>query len=78
LFKDLATLRTDARLFANVDELEWRGPGEALAARATRMGSERLLTRASNAAKRTAMSPQSQPALRQKRRPPSAVDRNRS
>ena len=26
LFKDLATLRTDAPLFANVDELEWRGP----------------------------------------------------
>jgi 5'-3' exonuclease len=26
LFKDLATLRTDAPLFADVDELEWRGP----------------------------------------------------
>src|SRR4029079_1794933 len=26
LFKKLATLRTDAALFANVDEIEWRGP----------------------------------------------------
>src|SRR3954471_18233972 len=26
LFKKLATLRTDAPLFANVDEIEWRGP----------------------------------------------------
>jgi 5'-3' exonuclease len=26
LFKRLATLRTDAALFANVDELQWRGP----------------------------------------------------
>jgi 5'-3' exonuclease len=26
LFKTLATLRTDAPLFADVDELEWRGP----------------------------------------------------
>lgn len=26
LFKRLATLRTDAPLFANVDELQWRGP----------------------------------------------------
>jgi 5'-3' exonuclease len=26
LFKDLATLRTDAPLFADVDELRWRGP----------------------------------------------------
>ncbi|MBL7864300.1 MAG: hypothetical protein JNK10_05470, partial [Cyclobacteriaceae bacterium] len=26
LFKKLATLRTDAKLFKKVDELEWRGP----------------------------------------------------
>ncbi len=26
LFKRLATLRTDAKLFRNVDELEWKGP----------------------------------------------------
>jgi 5'-3' exonuclease len=29
LFKRLATLRTDAPLFARADELRWRGPGEA-------------------------------------------------
>ena len=31
LFKNLATLRTDAPLFADVDELEWRGPTPAFA-----------------------------------------------
>ncbi len=31
LFKQLATLRTDAPLFKNVDELRWRGPTEAFA-----------------------------------------------
>src|SRR5450432_638099 len=34
LFKDLATLRTDARLFAKVEELRWRGPTEAFHAMA--------------------------------------------
>ena len=29
LFKDLATLRTDARLFGDVDEVRWRGPTKA-------------------------------------------------
>ena len=46
LFKNLATLRTDAPLFGNIDELMWRGPADAFAALATRMGSERLLARA--------------------------------
>src|SRR5688500_5083416 len=32
LFKLLATLKTDAPLFANVDELEWHGPTPAFAA----------------------------------------------
>jgi len=27
LFRKLATLRTDIRLFEDVDELQWRGPG---------------------------------------------------
>lgn len=45
LFKDLATLRTDARLFRDVDELRWRGPTEAFAAWAERMGDARLLQR---------------------------------
>jgi 5'-3' exonuclease len=46
LFKKLATLRTDAKLFADVDELRWRGPTDSFAARAAEMGDERLLARA--------------------------------
>jgi len=42
LFKNLATLRTDAPLFRDVNELEWRGPGDAFAACAQRLGDERL------------------------------------
>ncbi|HEV2749908.1 MAG TPA: 5'-3' exonuclease H3TH domain-containing protein [Gemmatimonadales bacterium] len=45
LFKRLATLRTDAPLFADVDELEWRGPTPAFAAWAERMGDPRVLER---------------------------------
>jgi 5'-3' exonuclease len=45
LFKDLATLRTDARLFRDVDELRWRGPTKAFAACAERLGETRLLER---------------------------------
>jgi 5'-3' exonuclease len=50
LFKELATLRTDARLFANVEELRWRGPTEAFPAMAARVGDENLLGRALRAA----------------------------
>ena len=46
LFKDLATLRTDAPLFRDVDELRWRGPTAAFAAYAGRMKAPRLLERA--------------------------------
>jgi 5'-3' exonuclease len=46
LFKRLATLRTDAPLFHRVEELEWRGPTEAFAGVAHRMGDTRLLHRA--------------------------------
>jgi 5'-3' exonuclease len=49
LFKNLATLRTDAKLFANVDELEWRGPTEEFTAECAKLGSEKLLTRANRA-----------------------------
>jgi len=49
LFKDLATLRTDARLFANVDDLRWRGPTQAFAAYAGRLGDARLLERSRQA-----------------------------
>jgi 5'-3' exonuclease len=45
LFKDLATLRTDAPLFRDVDELRWRGPTDAFAAWAERIGDGRLLPR---------------------------------
>ena len=45
LFKDLATLRTDARLFANVEELRWSGPGEDFPAVAAQIGDGRLLER---------------------------------
>jgi 5'-3' exonuclease len=45
LFKDLATLRTGARLFQDVEELGWRGPTEAFASWADRLGDARLLER---------------------------------
>jgi 5'-3' exonuclease len=45
LFKHLATLRTDAPVFGNVDELKWRGPTAGFAACAERMGEGRLLER---------------------------------
>ena len=45
LFKRLATLRTDARLFRNVEELRWRGPTDAFAAWTERMAAPRLLER---------------------------------
>ena len=51
LFKQLATLRTDAKLFADVDELRWRGPTEAFASWATRMEAPRLLERSLKAQK---------------------------
>jgi 5'-3' exonuclease len=46
LFKRLATLRTDAALFSDVDQLRWRGPTPAFAALATKMGEPRLVARA--------------------------------
>ena len=45
LFKKLATLRTDAPLFRDVDELRWRGPTDAFAAWAKQLGDARLLER---------------------------------
>jgi 5'-3' exonuclease len=45
LFKKLATLRTDAPLFRDVEELRWRGPGDGFAAHAKRLGGARLLER---------------------------------
>jgi 5'-3' exonuclease len=45
LFKDLATLRTDAPLFHDVDELRWRGPTDSFAAFAERVGATRIVAR---------------------------------
>ena len=45
LFKRLATLRTDAALFSDVGDLQWRGPTDAFAATATRFGDARVLER---------------------------------
>ena len=50
LFKRLATLRTDAALFADVEALRWRGPAEGFDAWAARIGDERLLARGRKAA----------------------------
>jgi 5'-3' exonuclease len=44
-FKDLATLRTDAPLFGDVGELQWRGPTAEFTAYAERLGDARLLPR---------------------------------
>ena len=49
LFKGLATLRTDAPLFRNIDELSWRGPTEAFPEWTERMKEPRLLPRAAAA-----------------------------
>jgi 5'-3' exonuclease len=46
LFKTLATLRTDAPLFANIDELRWQGPTSALSEWTVRLEAPRLLERA--------------------------------
>ena len=45
LFKTLATLRTDAPLFQDVDELRWRGPTSAFAECAKRLGDARVVER---------------------------------
>jgi len=50
LFKDLATLRIDAPLFGDVDELRWRGPEPDFAPFADRIGEPGLVGRARRAA----------------------------
>ena len=49
LFKRLATLRIDAPLFMDVDQLKWRGPTSTFANFAQKLGDERLLKRAESA-----------------------------
>jgi 5'-3' exonuclease len=50
LFKTLATLRTDAPLFSDVEALRWRGPGMGFAPLAERLGDSRLLERSARLA----------------------------
>ena len=45
LFKELATLKTDAPLFEDVDELRWRGATPEFAAVGEKIGNQRLLTK---------------------------------
>jgi 5'-3' exonuclease len=49
LFKKLATLRTDAPLFRDVDELRWRGPTEKFPSCCERLVAPQLLGRAKKA-----------------------------
>jgi 5'-3' exonuclease len=46
LFKRLATLITDAPLFEDVDEIEWKGPTAGFTVWAERIADARLLARA--------------------------------
>jgi 5'-3' exonuclease len=50
LFLKLATLRTDARLFASVEELFWKGPRPEAARLAAKIGADSLLAPAPKAA----------------------------
>jgi len=49
-FKQLATLKSEARLFATVDELKWRGPTLGFAACAAEFADARLVPRTLRAA----------------------------
>jgi 5'-3' exonuclease len=51
LFKKLATLRVDAPVFVDVDELRWRGPTSGFANFSERLGDQRLLARVARAQK---------------------------
>jgi 5'-3' exonuclease len=50
LFKELATLRTDAPLFRDIDELRWRGPTKKFSTCCKRLVAPQLLARADQAA----------------------------
>jgi 5'-3' exonuclease len=51
LFKKLATLKSDAPLFADIDALQWRGPTDQFAGWTDRLGAPKLLARALKAFK---------------------------
>ena len=50
LFKDLATLRTDAKLYDSIEELQWRGPTADFASVCERLGLSDICTRATRTA----------------------------
>ena len=52
LFKDLATLRTDAPLFSDVEQLRWRGPTDSFGGWSGRFGDARVPERSRKAAAR--------------------------
>ena len=52
LFKQLATLRTDAPLFRKAEELRWRGATEAFPAIVEKLGDSKLLKRCEDAAEK--------------------------
>jgi hypothetical protein len=52
LFKDLATLRSDAPLFDDVEELRWRGATPDFPEVAEKIGSARLLRKVRQLEKR--------------------------
>jgi 5'-3' exonuclease len=52
LYKRLATLRADAALFDDVDELRWRGPTPGFPAVAAKLGDERIAERATRLAQK--------------------------
>jgi 5'-3' exonuclease len=57
LFKRLATLRSDAALFDDVDELRWRGPRAEFAELARHIGAERVADRAGRALQKLEVAP---------------------
>lgn len=54
LFKKLATLRIDEKLFKDVDELRWRGPTSTFAKLTAKINEPRLLERANKLAEKVA------------------------
>lgn len=54
LFKKLATLRTDAKLFKKVDTLQWKGPGVAFGSWVKKLKDPRLQPRVEELANRLA------------------------
>ena len=61
LFKKLATLRTDAKLFENVDELRWHGPTADFAEVCERLGISEVCARAARTAETIASGAQENP-----------------